>query len=255
MHLGIILLILGIILTSTPCASAALFVDDTWTTDKGKFELEYGVDYYKDTQYIYDDDYKSRTRETNLFLYLLYGLTDNWDFGMTIPYGYINYDRETKANGFMDIDIETKFRFWEETSLLPSFALFVDYFTGSANEKRSLGTGEQDVWLNGIFSKTLKENLWLDLNLGYWFSGGKDADDVFIYIVGLTRGFWEKLYVYAELYGEAEFERNFNDNVCVGALSIGYEINPSIFVKLGVANGISDGATDLQLSSRIGFSF
>ncbi|MFC1657814.1 hypothetical protein ACFL1D_00330 [Candidatus Omnitrophota bacterium] len=252
------LIIIAILLISAgpaAYAEAALFTDDTWTTDKGHFELEYGVDYYKDTQYDYDEDYKTRSRETILYLYLLYGLADNWDIGMTMPYGFINYDRATKHNGFMDLDIETKIRLSEETNLLPSLAIFLEFFTSSANEAKSLGSGDEDLWLNSIFSKTLKENLWLDLNLGYYFSGGKDADDVFIYSAGITGGFKEAFYLYAELYGEIEFERNFNDNVCIGALSLGYEINQRLFVKLGLASGISDGADDLQISSRFCFSF
>jgi len=248
-------LVFSVFLLLAPGAQAMLFVDDTSTTDKGHFEVEYWVQYYKDTQYNYEDDYKSRTRQTQLYLYMLYGLADNWDIGITVPYGYINYDRQTKQNGFMDIEIESKYRFFEETDFLPSFALYVDYITSSANDEKSLGSGDQDVWLNGIFSKTLTENLWLDLNLGYYFTGGKASDDAFIYCLGLTTGFRERLYVYAELYGEVEFERNFNDNVCIGALSVGYEINPRLFIKTGAAVGISDGANDLMISGRISFSF
>ena len=255
MRIYIIVLLLGIYSLLAPQAYASLFIDDTWTTDKGHFEVEYGIQYYKDAQYSYEGDYKSRVRETKLYLYALYGLSDNWDIGMTVPYGYINYDRETKVDGFMDIDIESKYRFFEETDLLPSFAFYVDFKTSSANEARSLGSGEQDIWLNYIFSKTLKENLWLDWNFGYYFTGGKDADDVFTYCLGLTRGVGEKIYIYVELYGETEFEVNFNDNVCLGALSMGYEINPYIFVKTGLAFGISDGANDLQISGRFSFSF
>jgi len=251
----ILLLTISIFLIPACLTEAALFTDDTWTTDKGHFELDYWVDYYKDTQYIYNEDYKSRTRETKFSLYMLYGLTDNWDIGVTVPYGYVNYDRETKANGFMDIEIETKYRLFEETSLLPSFAFYVDYLTSSANDEKYLGSGDQDLWLNSIFSKTLQENLWLDLNLGYYFTGGKGGDDIFLYSAGITTGFKEKLYVYAELYGEVEFERNFNDNVCIGALSVGYEINPRIFVKVGTAVGISDSASDLQISARTSLSF
>lgn len=248
-------LTISILLIPACLTEAALFTDDTWTTDKGHFELDYWVDYYKDTQYIYDEDYKSRTRETKFCLYMLYGLTDNWDIGVTVPYGYVNYDRETKTNGFMDIEIETKYRLFEETSLLPSFAFYVDYLTSSANEEKYLGSGDQDLWLNSIFSKTLQENLWLDLNLGYYFTGGKGTDDAFLYSVGITTGFREKLYVYAELYGEVEFECSFDDNVCIGALSVGYEINPRIFVKVGTAVGISDSASDLQISARLSLSF
>lgn len=256
MRLGGFTLIFGGFLIFAPCASALLFTDDASTTNKHHFGLEFWVQYYKDAQYNYEDDYNSTSRETKLCSYLLYGLADNWDVGLTVPYGYLDYDAgETKANGFQDIEVETKYRFFEETSLLPSFALYVDYITGSANEEKSLGSGDQDVWLNGIFSKTLTESLWLDLNLGYYFSGGKAADDVFIYSVGLSRGFLERIYVYAELYGEVEFERSFNNNVCIGALSVGYEINPLIFVKTGAAAGISDGANDLMLSCRISFSF
>jgi hypothetical protein len=250
------IILIFIFLLAFPClAQAALFTDDTWTTDKGHFELEYWVQYYKDTQYNYADDYKSRTRETKLYLYLLYGLADNWDIGITLPYGYVNYDRETKQNGFMDIEIESKYRFFEETNLLPSLALYVDFITDSGNEEKSLGSADQDIWLNGILSKTLSENLWLDLNLGYYFSGGKASDDVFIYALGLTSGLNEKLYIYAELYGEEEFEVNFNDNVCIAALSLGYELNPRLFIKAGVATGISDAANDLQFSARFSFSF
>jgi hypothetical protein len=255
MRLGRTISILAASLTFAAYADAALFTDDTWTTDKGHCELEYGVNYYKDTQYDYDEDYKTRTRETILYLYTLYGLTDNWDIGVTIPYGYVNYDREIKHNRLMDIEVESKYRLFEETSLLPSFALYLDFITDSGNQEKSLGSGDQDMWLNAIFSKTLRESLWLDLNLGYYFTGGKAADDVFIYALGATGGFKEKLYVYAELYGEVEFERNFNDNIYIGALSLGYEINPRLFIKAGVAAGISDSANDLQISSRISFSF
>ena len=250
-----ITLLLCVCLIPASLCQAALFVDDTSTTEKGHFDLEYWVDYYKDTQYDYDDDYKTRTRQTKLSLYMLYGLSDNWDIGMTIPYGYVNYDRQIKHNGFMDIEIESKCRWFEETNLLPSLAFYIDYITNSANQEKSLGSGDEDVWLNFIASKTLKDNLWLDLNLGYYFTGGKASDDVFIYTLGLTRGFMEKLYVFAELYGEVEFERNFNDNVCLWALSAGYEINPRLFVKTGAAIGISDGAYDLQLSTRLSLTF
>ena len=216
-----------------PKGYAMLFTDATWTTEKGHFDIEYWVQYYKDTQYNYEDDYKTRTRETKMYSYILYGLADNWDIGITVPYGYVNYDRTTKANGLMDIEIETKVRLLEETNLGPSLAVYVDYITSSANDEKSLGSGDQDMWLNCIFSKTLKDDLWLDLNLGYYFTGGKAANDVFIYALGLTRGFWEKIYIYAEVYGETEFEVGFNDNVCLGSLSLGYELNPHLFLKIG----------------------
>jgi len=148
---------------AVPNAYAYLFTDDTSTTEPGHCTVDFWTQYYKDT-YFQDGD-KSRTRETKLYLYSTYGLTNNWDIGITIPYGFLNYDRTTKTNGFMDIDIETKMRFFEETNLAPSLALYINYITASANEEKSLGSGDQDLWINGIFSKTLNDNLWLDCNL------------------------------------------------------------------------------------------
>ena len=153
MRLCTAVFICGLLLGYAAEAHSALFTDDTSTTDKGRFLLEYGVNYYKDTQYNYEEDYKSRTRQTRHYLYILYGILDNWDAGITLPYGYINYDRETKENGFMDIEIESKLRLFEETESLPSFALYLDFITSSANEEKSLGSGDQDIWLNGILSK------------------------------------------------------------------------------------------------------
>jgi len=238
---------------AVPNAYAYLFTDDTSTTEPGHCTVDFWTQYYKDT-YFQDGD-KSRTRETKLYLYSTYGLTNNWDIGITIPYGFLNYDRTTKTNGFMDIDIETKMRFFEETNLAPSLALYINYITASANEEKSLGSGDQDLWINGIFSKTLNDNLWLDCNLGYYFTGGKASDDVCIYSVALAQGYYDRLYIYGELYGETEFEVNFNNNVSIVALSVGYEINQIVFVKTGVACGISDAANDLQLSGRLSLSF
>ena len=45
MTFGKIILILSIFLTFAPRAQAALFTDDTWTTDKGHFDVDYWVDY------------------------------------------------------------------------------------------------------------------------------------------------------------------------------------------------------------------
>ena len=236
-------------------AEAALFIDDTFTTDKGHFELEYGMQYSKDAQYDHEEDYKSRSREATFYLNIFYGLTDNWDIGITLPYGYVNYDRQIKHNGFMDIELESKYRFFEETELLPALALYAAFISGSANKEKFLGSGRPDAWLNAIISKTLTENLWLDLNLGYYFSGAKGADDALTYGLGLTAGFRERLYLFAELYAEAEFAGKFNENACLAAFSAGYEINPHVFIKAGAAWGISEAADDLMLAGRVCFSF
>ena len=238
-------------------SEAALYIDDTFTTDKGHFELEYSVDYYKDIEREYDpeteEDNKIVSKETDLSIYSSCGLADNWDVGVTVPYQFLDDSSLGKISGFSDIVVESKYRLRNESKILPSFALYFDLKTDSANEDRSLGTGKKDYTLNNIFTKTIGEIV-LDLNLGYIFVGGK-PDDVFFYSLDLARGLTEKIGICTEIYGETTFEGNFDQNIFCAALSLDYQLNKMVCLESGVGIGISKASPDYQFSSTITFSF
>ena len=250
--LSAVLLNLGI-LNST---QAALFIDDTSTTDKGHTELEFRLDYYRDVEKEFDteieEDVKEASKEWDTTAYLSYGLANNWDIGITLPYQFLD-DSEGKVNGFSDLVIESKYRFWEEGQILPSYAFYLDLKTDSANEYKRLGTGKKDYTINNIFTKNIGSNVF-DLNLGYVFVCGK-PEDILFYSFDIARDLTQKLNLCAELYGETVFKRDFDENVFIGALSLSYQINKILSVELGYGAGISKASPDYQISNKLTFSF
>jgi len=247
-----VLLNLGIL----SAAQAALFIDDTYTTDKGHISLEFCLDYYRDVEKEFDteigEDVTKASKELDASAYLSYGLANNWDVGITLPYQFLD-DSEGKVNGFSDMVIESKYRFWEEEKILPSYAIYLDLKTDSGDEGKRLGTGKKEYCINNIFTKNIKDNVY-DLNLGYIFIEGR-SDDVFFYSFDIARDLTENLNLCAEVYGETVFRGDFDENVFIGALSLSYQINKILSVELGYGAGISKASPNYQISQKLTFSF
>jgi len=237
-------------------SQAALFIDDTYTTDKGHIWLEFCLDYYRDAEKEFDteigEDIEEASKEWDASAYLSYGLANNWDVGITLPYQFLD-DSEGKVNGFSDLVIESKYRFWEEGKILPSYAFYLDLKTKSANEDKRLGTGKNDYTINNIFTKNIGSNVF-DLNLGYIFVGGK-PDDIFFYSFDIARDLTQNLNLCAEIYGETVFKADSDENIFIAALSLSYQINEIISVELGYGAGISRDSPDYQISQKLTFSF
>lgn len=253
---GITLIFLAMVIPAA-CAQAALYIDDTSTADKGHFCLEFSADYYKDVEKGFDPDSgeytKTVSKETSLTSCAYYGLTDNWEAQVTLPYTFLDDSSSGRVNGFTDLVIGSKYRLWEETDALPSFALYFDLKTDSANDDKGLGTGKKDYTVNNIFTKTVNDYVF-DLNLGYIFVGGA-ADDIFLYSFDVGCDLNEKLNLCAEIYGETDFAGSFDDNIFCSALSLGYQVNETVCIESGVGIGISKASPDYQLSTTLTFEF
>jgi hypothetical protein len=246
-----------LLIIPTGSLNAALYIDDTCTTGKRHFSLEFSVDYYRNIEKELDPDTeeydKTVSKEIALKSYLYFGLTDNWEVGVTIPYKFLDDTSSGKVNGFSDVIIDTKYRFWEEGEILPSFALYLDLKTDSGNDDKSLGTGKKNYSLNNIFTKSIGSNLF-DLNLGYTF-GGPDSKDIFFYALDWERILTNCVSICNEIYGETIFEGDFDQNIFCYGLSLSYQLNKMICWESGIGLGISKESPDLQLSSTITFTF
>lgn len=252
----ITLLVISIILFySSSYSWASLFIDDIYTTDKGRWYIDFSADYYRNVEKSFDDEsaevIKAASRELETAAYISYGLTDKWDAGMTLPYEFEN-SRDAKVNGFSDIVIESKYRFLDEKGFWPGFALYFDVKPPTANKEKGLSSGKTDYTINTIFTKNVGKYVF-DLNLGYFFVAG--ADDVLFYSFDIGRELTEKLSVCAEIYAENTFKGNFDDNIFIGALSFDYQINEFISLEVGAGGGISKSSPDYQLSSTLAFTF
>lgn len=236
---------------------AALYSDDTSTTKRSHSEVEFSLDYYKDVEKEYDpetDEYdKEVSKEKKITATLYYGLTDNSEIGLAIPYKFMDGTSSGEVSGFSDIIIGAKYRLWEEGNYLPSFAFSLDLKTNSANKDKGLGTGEKDLSLNNIFTKTMAK-IAMDLNLGYTFVGD-GSDDIFFYSLDLSRDLTKKISLCNEIYGETTLKEDFDKNIFCWGLSLSYEVNKIISLESGVGIGISKASPDYQLSNKITFNF
>jgi hypothetical protein len=142
-------------------AAHPLITDDTGTQGKGKFQLEING------QYGWDNNdgiiqYTTPTAST-----LTYGVIDSVDISIGIPYEWIRTDDPgaiTSHNGFGDVAIAAKWRFYEKDGL--SFALKPGLTFPTGNKDKQLGTGKTTYSLFLITTKEIKP--WaFHLNLGY----------------------------------------------------------------------------------------
>jgi len=254
---AVAILIFSFAIFSLPAAEPALYIDDTSTTAKRHFSLEFSADYYKDIEKELDPDTeeyeKTVSKEITLTSSISYGLTDNWEIELTTPYRFLDDTSIGKVNGFSDIVIDTKYRLWDEKKFLPSYALYFDLKTSSGNEYKSLGTGEKNFGINNIFTKCIEKNIF-DLNLGYTFVGG-DSRNIFYYAFDWTRNLSKNTCLCNEIYGETTFEGDFDDNILVYTLSLDHQINEIVCLEVGTGIGISQASADLQISSTITFNF
>lgn len=240
-------------------AQASLYVDGTSTTDKRHFYAEFSYDYYRDVENFYDVSsggiIKNASKEQDATFYLSYGLTDNWDVGITVPYIFLESNSSDKMiDGLSDIVLETKYRLWEEQRILPSYAFYFDVKFPSANKNRGLGSGDYDFSINNIFTKNIGKNTF-DFNLGYIFIGGEDVSNIMYCVFDITRYLTEKFYACGEIYADTMFKKKFDDNTLCTAFSFGYDFNETVNLEAGVGLGISKSSPDYQLSTTLSFTF
>ncbi len=254
---AVAILIFSLAIVSLPAAEPALYIDDTSTTAKRHFSLEFSADYYKDIEKELDPDTEEYnntiSKEIKLSASLYYGLTDNWEWGITLPYKYLDDTSSGKVNGFSDAILDTKYRLWDEKRFLPSYALYFDLKIDNGNTEKSLGTGEKNFSINNILTKNVGNNCF-DLNFGYTFVGA-DTKDIFAYAFDWTRNLSKNTCLCNEIYGETNFEGDFDDNILVYALSLDHQINEIVCLEVGTGIGISKVSADLQISSTITFNF
>ena len=252
-----IMLIFVFLFSCSLTANAGLFIDSTYTTPKGHIEAEFSADYYKDIEKEYDPDTEEYTKtickETWLTLDIAYGISENWDAGVTTPYAFVDDNVSGKVNGFSDVLVWSKYRIRNESGNYPGFAIYGDIKTKSASQERSLGTGQVDYTITGILSKGIKD-YYLDLNLGYIFIGG-DENDILYYAFDISKDITEKLSIGAEVYGETIFERNFEENTFIAALSLAYCATERIYLETGVGFGLTSVSPDYQYSGSVTFTF
>lgn len=227
-------------------AARPLSIDDAGTVERGNVEVEFGVEYVKGFD-----------KEVGISLAVTAGLFSSLDFGVEVPYTFINAKEAKNSDGFSDVSISTKFTFIKDSKTLPDCAIGFSYKTDSGNDGKGLGTGKPEYSINSIFSKAWK-SLATYLNLGYAFRedfANMDNEDALTYGVAVEYSLNDNVNLVAEVSGETALKRKFNDNSCSALVGFNYSLSDNVILDIGVGTAISRADPDLKVTSGVTISF
>jgi len=238
--------VVTVIIPSISYAARPLSTDDAGVVEERHMEIEVGYEYVKQTD-----------KENNLSLVLKYGIFEKLDLGVEIPYKFIGFSESDNVDGVGDILLTAKYNFTDETDSLPAFTLSYSVKTETGDNDKSLGSGEIDYSLNGIFTKEIAK-FTTHANLGYTFAGepeGESLDDIFSYSLAVEYPINESLNIVGEITGETTFDGNFDDNPFIGLIGFNYAMNERMCFDFGLGLQISEASPDYQITTGLTFSF
>jgi hypothetical protein len=167
--IGLSVAILGWLVFTANAAQAAhpLITDDAGTIGQGVVQLEITGEITRDKETL-DDGTREESEAAEAALTLAYGLTEDLDFVVAIPYPWIsshsNDEPVAREHGISDLSLDLKWRIFEGDGW--GLALKPGITLPTGNEAKGLGGGRTTYRLVFITTKELEP--WVfHLNLGY----------------------------------------------------------------------------------------
>jgi hypothetical protein len=246
------LLVLFLSVFSTKSFAAhPLITDDTSTMGKGEAQIELNAEYGR------EDEDGTVTSTSEFATALTYGITDNIDIVLNVPYKLIRTktsETTTGEDGVSDASIDLKWKFYEKGGL--SFALKPGFTLPTGDKKRGLGSGRTKYNLFFITTKEIKP--WaFHLNLGYKRNENKANERMDIW----HASFASEVEVVKDLklVGNIGIERNANKSSNINpAFILGgliYSISENVDIDFGIKGGLNKPETDYTVLTGIVFRF
>jgi hypothetical protein len=191
---------------------------------------------------------------------LTYGLINNLDFEVEVPYRFRWIEGGRDEDGLGDLKLKTKVRFIKGRIANPlsiSGQVIVKFPVCDENKALSPEcTGEPDVGLLAIASKEFFPVM-VHLNLGYLFVGnppGGELDDVVNYSLAFdVQTAYEPVRVVAELAGETNRNPEADSDVLAVLAGVVYAADVDKFLDLALSAGLTKETPDYTLT--LGFSY
>jgi cobalt/nickel transport protein len=242
----ILFLLLPLFPSTSLYAGRPLTTDDAWTVEKGKFQVESGIDVSRQDNH---------DREFTPSLTLTYGLLERMDLGVGSGYLFFHPAEGRKENGIADTEIKLKYRFMDEMGLRPAFAVAGILKIPTASESKGLGSGKVDFRINTLFTKNLGKQLALHLNLGYAFLNEKGGDNEFNYSLACQFILAEKWTLVGEIAGINNFNGHKRDDPLSGLIGTTYQLTENLVWDAGVEIGMNRAAPDFRVTTGVTLFF
>ncbi|MCX7793960.1 MAG: transporter [Thermodesulfovibrionales bacterium] len=246
---------LFVILSSTLIFSYArayhpLITDDTGTQGSGRFQYEFQVEYGSDKE----DGIK--TEEFTLNNTLTYGLTDNIDISIAVPYIYWKEEngQTIDEEGFSDLELGIKYRFYEREGL--KIAIKTSITIPSGDEERGLGTGRFTGKAFLIIDREFKD-LTLFFNAGYIRNENRigERENLWHLSVAGEYRLREDFKIAANAGVEENPDSTSDEKPAFLLGGIVYSVTDTFDLSGGIKAGLTEPETDLSLLAGITLRF
>jgi hypothetical protein len=237
-------------------AAHPLVTDDADTVGKGGVLLELN------TEYGFDKEGGVRARGGEVAALVTYGLLDNIDLVLGVPYQTFRVKAEGETfsdDGLADVTVELKWRFFEADR--GSYALKPAITLPTGDEDKGFGTGKVTYGLTFIASRQF-EPVDLHLNLGYVRNEFKLAadkeelrSDIWQASLAAVRGLTDNLDLVGNIGIERAEERDSNKHPAFALAGLIYSVTDNLDIDFGVKFGLNSAETDLTLLAGLAWSF
>jgi len=218
-------------------AAHPLITDDTGTQGMGKFQLEINGEH--------SDNKGEKT--TEIAMALSAGVMDDVDLVVSVPYLFLNPERDSNEKGIGDSGIEIKWRFYEKEGF--SFALKPGVTFDTGREDKGLGDGKPSYGIVLMATKGIDSSS-LHLNLGYT-KNKKELRDVWHYSFAGEYGLTENLRTVANIGGETNPDRVSNTHPLFLLGGIIYSIRETLDIDFGIKAGLNRPEVDYAILTGI----
>ncbi|OGQ96284.1 MAG: hypothetical protein A2521_12230 [Deltaproteobacteria bacterium RIFOXYD12_FULL_57_12] len=242
----------GLLLWGTAAFAAhPLITDDAGTLGKGNSQLEVNG------QYDHDDEDGVREESSELALTLSYGLVDNADLVVGIPYQAIRSKEAgmtAAADGISDTSLEVKWKFYDQESM--SLALKPGLTLPTGDKLKGLGAGKATY---SVFLVATNEasRIACHMNLGYIRNENLTDERKNLWHASFATELKlsKDLVVVANIGLEQNPDPSSNTAPAFLLGGLIYSINESVDIDFGVKGGLSRPEPDYSLLAgmKVGF--
>lgn len=227
------------------------------------------------------------TRSADMSVLARYGLFDDLEFDLTIPYGYIEQEqnfspfdvpeplRRSDSVGIGDISLGLRYTAWPESGNIPNITLNLNAksktgndnndVTNTANQSTGLGTGFWNVGARISLVKTIDPVVFFG-SIGYTATlkeGGRDPGDQIPYSFGTGFSMNDRVSFSTSLSGSVVRRTEVNGRGIAGSsaninslqLSSTIQLTKRLFVEPFVGFGLNDEATDFIVGFNVPYRF
>ncbi len=242
-------------------AAHPLITDDTGTQGKGKFQIEVNSEFTTNKET--EDDVMTKETGGEVSSIVSYGLVDNADIVLGIPYQWAETkedgDVTSDEDGIGDMSIEVKWRFYEKDGL--SFALKPGITLPAGDEAKGLGNGNASYGLTLI--TTEETGAWaFNLNLGYMHNEYKLEEDE----DANRKGIWHSsissqvevvkdLTAVANIGMERNPDKESNTHLAFVLGGVIYSITENLDIDMGIKAALTKPETDLTFLAGIAMRY